>query len=84
MAQRNIVIYTRQWCEDSQAAKEFLAGRGIPFEEVDIEKKPEAAKFVAKVNNGKQRTPTVQVGGRAFHCSPFNKETFTRELGLEG
>lgn len=78
-----IRIYTRSWCEDSQAAKEFLRKLHLAFEEVDIEKEPEAARFVEAANGGKRRTPTFDVGGRTFHCSPFDEKKLRRELGLK-
>jgi mycoredoxin len=83
MAQHHIRLYTRSWCEDSQAAKEFLAKRQILFQEIDIEENPEAAEFVKSVNEGKERTPTVEVDGRVFHASPFNAEKFACDLGIE-
>lgn len=83
MPQKSIRIYTRRWCEDSQAAKEFLDARHIPYEEIDIEDDPEGASFVMKVNGGKRRTPTVQTGDRAFHCSPFKEAVFACQLGLD-
>jgi len=82
MAQHPIRLYTRSWCEDSQAAKEFLAKRQILFQEIDIEENPEAAEFVKSVNEGKERTPTIEVDGRVFHASPFDAEKFARDLGI--
>jgi len=82
MADSRIRIYTRQWCEDSQAAKHFLSDRGIHFDEIDIEKNPDACQFIMSVNNGKQRTPTFEVDGRTFHCSPFDALKLTKELKL--
>ncbi len=78
-----IRIYTRSWCEDSSAAKEFLKDRNLRFDEIDIEKNPEALEFVMRANEGKERTPTFDVGGRVFHCSPFDVQKLIRELGLE-
>ena len=75
-------IYTRNWCEDSQAAMQYLRGRGLAFEEIDIERQPEAVRFVEKANDGKRRTPTFEVAGRTFHCSPFSAEKLNAELGL--
>jgi glutaredoxin len=75
-------IYTRSWCEDSQAAKEFLRSRGVTFEEIDIEVCPEAIPFVEGVNGGKRRTPTLEVAGHTFHASPFRAEILVAELGL--
>lgn len=82
MTPKRIVMYTRVGCEDSDAAREFLRQRHIPFEEVDIEKNREALKFVMSVNEGKQRTPTFNVDGRTFHCSQFDAGKLARELGL--
>ncbi|HEX5411038.1 MAG TPA: glutaredoxin domain-containing protein [Terriglobia bacterium] len=78
-----IRIYTRRWCEDSAEAKKFLEERHLPFEEIDIEKDPKASEFVMSVNEGKQRTPTFEINGRTFHCSPFDERKLARELDLE-
>ena len=83
MTGSRVRIYTRCWCEDSQAAKQFLSERGIPFDEIDIEENPEACQFVMSVNDGKQRTPTFEVDGRAFHSSPFDARELMRELQLQ-
>jgi mycoredoxin len=77
-------MYTRIECEDSTAARDFLRERGIPFDEVDIDNNPEAVAFVMSVNEGKQRTPTFDVEGHTFHCSPFDHQKLVRELGLQG
>jgi glutaredoxin len=75
-------MYTRVGCEDSSAARDFLREQGVRFEEVDIDKNPEALAFVMSVNEGKQRTPTFDVDGHRFHCSPFDPRKVARELGL--
>jgi glutaredoxin len=77
-------MYTRIECEDSTAARDFLRERGVPFDEVDIDKNPQALAFVMSVNEGKQRTPTFDVEGHTFHCSPFDRQKLVRELGLQG
>lgn len=83
MPNRSIRIYTRGWCEDSHAAKDFLKQHHIGFEEIDIEKDPQAAQFVMNANGGKQRTPTIEVDGHIFHASNFDSQKFAREFGLE-
>ncbi|MGH9328336.1 MAG: glutaredoxin family protein, partial [Terriglobia bacterium] len=77
-----IVMYASVGCEDSDAAREFLKQRHISFEEVDIDKNREASKFVIKVNEGKRRTPTLDVDGRTFHCSQFDPRKLASEIGL--
>ena len=79
----NVRMYTRVGCEDSSAARNFLREQGVPFEEVDVDKSPRALAFVMSVNAGKQRTPTFDVDGHTFHCSPFDPRKLVRELGFE-
>jgi glutaredoxin len=76
-------MYTRAGCEDSSAARDFLRERGVRFEEVDVDENPEALAFVMSVNQGKQRTPTFDVDGHTFHCSPFDPRKLVREIGLQ-
>lgn len=82
MTPKHVLMYTRPGCEDSDAAREFLRKRHIRFDEVDIDKSREALEFVMSVNEGKQRTPTFNVDGRTFHCSPVDPRKLARELGL--
>ncbi|HVA00834.1 MAG TPA: glutaredoxin family protein [Terriglobia bacterium] len=83
MGTRKIRIYTRSWCEDSREVKKFLLERNLPFEEIDIERSPQACEFVLRTNEGKERTPTLEADGRDFHCSPFDEQKLIRELHLE-
>ena len=75
-------IYTTSWCADCRRAREFLRERQLPFEEIDIDAHPEAAEFVKRVNSGKRKVPTFDIGGRVFNCSPFDAKRLARELGL--
>lgn len=82
MTPKHITMYARPECEDSDAAREFLRRLRLPFEERNIEEDPEARRFVAGVNEGKERTPTFKVDCRVFPCSPFDPQTLARHLGL--
>jgi mycoredoxin len=75
-------VYCTSWCPDCRRAKEFLRSHQLPFEEIDIEAHPEAVEFVRRANTGKRKVPTFDVGGRTFHCSPFDARKLTSELGL--
>jgi len=81
---QKIRMYTTQYCGDCVRAKWFLNQRQVAFEEISIEKTPGAADFVIRANQGKRRVPTFEVGGRTFHCSPYDPEKLSRELGLQG
>jgi len=75
-------MYTSVNCEDSIAARHFLLEQGVHFEEVDIDESPKALAFVISFNQGKRWTPTFDVDGHIFHCSPFDRQKIIRELAL--
>lgn len=60
----------------------FLKERGVPFQEINIEKTDGAAEFVIAANSGKRCVPTFDVDGRTFHCSPYDPQKLAHELGL--
>jgi mycoredoxin len=77
-----ITMYSTPWCGDCRRAKSFLKERGVAFREVNIEDDPAAAAFVIKVNNGKRKVPTFEIGGRYFSSSPFDAEQLATELNV--
>jgi glutaredoxin len=78
----NIRIYTASWCPDCRQAKRFLEEHQLPYEEYDIERDPQGARFVKYANDGKRKIPTFDVDGRVFPCSPFSAQNLKQELGL--
>ncbi len=78
----NIKMYTTTWCGDCRNAKRFLKEQGVAYEEINIEEEEGAADYVMKVNNGKRKVPTFEVGGRTFNLSPYDERKLRRELGL--
>jgi mycoredoxin len=86
MAKR-IVIYTTSWCPDCREAKIFLLSKGLPYEEIDIEKNPDAAEIVMKLSDGMRKVPMLDiegtiVSGDKFHPSRFEKDL--RDAGALG
>lgn len=75
-------MYTTSWCSDCRWTKQFLRERGIPFEEINVDEEPEAEDLVLRVNHGRRKVPTLEVGGRYFACSPFDPEQLAEELNL--
>jgi mycoredoxin len=75
-----ITMYTTEWCSDCRRAKSFMKERGVAFREVNIEDDPAAAELVIKVNSGRRKVPTLEIGGRYFACSPFNAQQLADEL----
>jgi mycoredoxin len=82
IAQEPVTIYGTSWCPDCRSAKRFLKERGVEFREVNIDEQEDAEALVIRVNNGKRKVPTIEVGGRYFACSPFDPYQLARELGV--
>ena len=83
MAKR-IVMYTTPWCGDCLAAKKFLAARGIPYEEVDIDQNPDASRIVMRLNDGMRMVPTLDVEGTIVSGDRFDAARFERDLRAAG
>jgi glutaredoxin len=75
-----ITVYSAGWCPDCWRTKKFLKERGLPFQEVNIEEDLEAEELVLRVNHGRRRIPTLQIGDRFLVCSPFNAQKLADEL----
>ena len=75
-------MYTTGWCPDCWRTKSFLKARGLLYREVNIEEDESAEELVLRVNNGKRKVPTLEVGGRYFACSPFDAEQLAEELKI--
>ncbi len=77
---KRIVIYTTAWCADCRAAKRFLQAKGLPYEEIDIEKNPQAGETVMKLNGGMRKVPTLDIEGKMVSGDQFNPERFEKDL----
>ena len=67
-----VTMYSTTWCGYCRRLKLQLDQAGIAYDEIDIERNPEAAKFVESVNGGNQTVPTVTFpDGTALTNPPF-------------
>ncbi|WP_433613686.1 mycoredoxin [Dactylosporangium sp. CA-139114] len=55
-----LTMYSTTWCGYCHRLKTQMDREGIQYEVVDIERDPEAAKFVETVNGGNQTVPTLR------------------------
>jgi mycoredoxin len=63
-------LYSTPWCGYCHRLKGQLDREGIEFTEVDIEKQPDAAFIVERVNNGSRTVPTVVFGDGSALTNP--------------
>ncbi|HVL84088.1 MAG TPA: mycoredoxin [Pseudonocardia sp.] len=54
-----LTVYSTAWCGYCRRLKMQLDGAGIPYTEIDIEREPDAAGIVERVNGGNRTVPTV-------------------------
>ena len=79
-----VTLYSRKWCGWCLDAKDYLKGRGIPFEEIDVGKDPSADEEMQRLS-GQHYVPTIAVDGHVlanFDVSQLEK--FLRDLKLPG
>ena len=71
-----IIVYRRSWCEDSEAAVEYLKRKGIAYREVDIEQDRAASQGVEFITGGHQVTPTLVYRMQVVVFDPWNERCF--------
>ena len=76
----DVKVYTTSWSADCEQAKQFLDDEGIFYEEIDIEHRPEAARFVESANGGRRIVPTFDIDGTVFSLKPFDWKKLQKEL----
>jgi mycoredoxin len=68
----DLTMYSTTWCGYCRRLKLQMDQAGIAYSEVDIERAPDAARFVESVNGGNQTVPTVVFAdGTAMTNPPF-------------
>ena len=55
-----LTMYSTSWCGYCHRLKSQLDRDGISYDVVDIERTPDAARYVMSVNGGNQTVPTVR------------------------
>ncbi len=55
-----VTMYSTTWCGYCRRLKLQLDAAGVTYDEVNIERDPEAAEFVESVNGGNRTVPTVR------------------------
>ena len=76
-----MTMYTTSWCGFCRRLKTQLDREGIGYEEVDIERIPDAAEIVTKVNGGNRTVPTIVYPDGSASTNPSFaevKETLAR------
>ncbi len=61
MKQPNVSIYGSKNCAETTRATQLLDDRQIPYEFKDVDLTPELNEYIANLNNGVRKMPTIQI-----------------------
>lgn len=70
---KSIKVYGADWCSMTKRSISHLKSLGLPFEYINVEEDPGAAEWVKAQNGGKEKKPTIDIGGRIL-SEPTNEE----------
>lgn len=70
----DIILYSAEWCGACRKAKRYLDGKGIAYDERDVDVPANAADLVEKT--GQRAIPVIDVGGRIL--TGFNAAGYDR------
>jgi len=77
----HLTVYGAPWCPHCKRVKRFLAAHRVPYDNVDIDERPEAIETLKALQDGGQIIPTVVYGDGTHEVNP-NDEALARRLGL--
>jgi len=78
-----VKVYGADWCGDTQHTLKLLKDLGVAYEYINIEENAEAAGWVKERNEGKERKPTLDIGGQILsEPSDRELESALREKGF--
>lgn len=58
-----VKVYGADWCSMTQQTLSYLDEKNVSYDYVNIEKDDRAREWVKRQNEGKERKPTLDVGG---------------------
>ena len=61
-----VEVYGADWCGDTQRTRRHLERLGVAYQYINVEHDPEASEWVKQQSDGKERKPTVKIGGQVL------------------
>lgn len=61
-----VEVYGADWCGDTQRTRQHLDSLGVAYRYVNVEEDRQASEWVKQQNDGKERKPTVKIGGQVL------------------
>lgn len=83
--QNDVKVYGAEWCEDTHATRNHLDSLGVQYDYLDVDRDARAKQWVVDQNGGKQKTPTLDIGGTVLSVpDERDLEEALRGKGLMG
>jgi glutaredoxin 3 len=57
-----VLVYSKSWCPYCSAAKALLAKKGVAFEEIDVDGRPDLQQAMSVRAHGQRTVPQIFVG----------------------
>lgn len=76
---KTVTVYSADWCAFCKAAKDYLDGKGIQYEEKNVEKDPAFAQEAVD-KSGQMGIPVLDIGGEVI--VGFDRPRIDAALGL--
>lgn len=73
-----VTMYSTQWCGFCRRLRSELDAEGIAYDDVDIERVPDAASIVEQVNHGNQTVPTLVYSDGSAQTNPSLADVRTK------
>ena len=78
---RTLTVYGAPWCPHCKRVKRFLAAHRVPYENVDIDERPETIETLRELQGGGQIIPTVVYADGTHEVNPSD-EALAQRIGL--
>ena len=72
-----VIVFSTSTCSWCRRAKRYFRGKGVSFEEINVERDPAAARDLVKMT-GQSGVPVIKIGGAWI--VGFDGERIDREL----
>ena len=73
-----ITVYAVDWCFDCRRARKFFDRNNIAYRWINIDREPEAEKYVLKVNRGNRSVPTIVFEDGSILVEPSETQLRTK------
>jgi thioredoxin reductase (NADPH) len=76
-----LTLYGAPWCPHCKRVKRFLSAHRVPYENIDVDGRPEAIGRLKELQDGGQIIPTVVFADGSHEVNPSDEE-LARHIGL--